>query len=59
MINKAQLHAIALKDKPIKNLVNKIKSGNGTNITLECLRVALHNRFNITLTEKQLKQVIL
>lgn len=59
MINKSQLHAISLKDKPIKNLLNKIKSENGTNITFECLRVALHNKYNITLTEKQLKQVIL
>jgi len=59
MINKAQLHAIALKDKPIKNLLDKIKSGNATNITFECLRVALHNRYNITLTGKQLKNIII
>jgi hypothetical protein len=52
-----QTNEIAIKDKSIKKLIDKIKHGKPTNITYECLRVALRSHGIIT-TEKELKNIL-
>ena len=57
MITEKQLFEASQKRKAVKNLIDKIKEGKPTNITYECLRIALKTD-GLTTNEKELRSLL-